>query len=50
MIPNEDKIKILIIRWSLVRAQVGPRKTVDKPCKHYVYGAFFVLGAECGAE
>ncbi|GBF18599.1 hypothetical protein C21_00759 [Arenibacter sp. NBRC 103722] len=50
MIPNEDNIKILIIRWSLVRAQVGPQKSLDKPCKHYVYGAFFISGAEYGAE
>ena len=50
MIPNVDNIKILIIRWSLVRAQVGPRKTVDKPCKHYVYGAFFVTGDKLGDE
>lgn len=34
---NEDKIKLLIIRWSLVRAQVGPQKMPQRKL-----GLFFI--------
>ncbi|MCM4165388.1 hypothetical protein DHC50_17465 [Arenibacter sp. A80] len=40
--------------WSMptleAATQVGPRKTIDKPCKRQVYGAFLFLGDESGDE
>ena len=39
--PFDYPIRILIIKGSLVRAQVGPLRTLVKPYKQYVCGAFF---------